>query len=338
MIDDFTETDTAGGRRFSCLSIVNHKSSIVNAQEIPVVGRPTEHFYGAAGRGVQVTLRPDKLEVPEDGEIVATLTATNVTNPRQVTRPDLKKLDDFHALWVITDNADAAPDAQATEVKFTYRLRPRNRKTDQLPVFVFHYFNPAAAAGKQFMTAKSKPIPITVTAAAPKAPPPAIPMTEPDHLFAVANGPELLDNRPLSPTLWSWLVLGVAGPVLAVGWYAAWRWTYPGAAKLAQRQRSKAARRASEAIRRAGHAPDPPAAIAAAVLGYLRARFPLPIGAVTPSEVGAALGQLGLPQPECDAVADVLRECDAARFSPASDIGVSLASDAEALVARLEAA
>lgn len=103
-------------------------------------------------------------------------------------------------------------------------------------------------------------------------------------------------------------------------------------------RRSRAARRAIEGIRRAGRHPDPGAAIAGAVLGYLRARFPLPPAAVTPSEVGAALAELGLPAPECTAVADFFRACDAARFSEGSDSSTSLATAAEPLVTRLEAA
>jgi hypothetical protein len=322
-----------------CLLFILHPSSLILSQEIPLVGRPTEHFYGAAGRGVKVAWQLDRTEVPEDGEIVATLVVSNVANPRNVTRPDLKELKDFHDRFVITDSPDPPP-ANATEVRFSYRLRPRNPQVKEVPTLSFYYFNVAAAEGRQQfkLTHTGQPIPITVTAAKSKVAAVPVPMTEPEHLFAITTGPGVLGEGLSLGGGWVWLVAGLTGPLLALAWYAAWRRVYPDAARLAKIRRSRAARRATDAVRRAGRTDDPPAAVAAAVLGYLRARFPLPPGAVTPSELGNALAELGVPASECGAVAGFFRECDAARFAPPADTGVSLAADAGALVARLEAA
>lgn len=314
--------------------------SLAFAQELPSVVPPTPDFYGAAGRGVKVAWSLDRTQVPEGGEITATLSVVNVANPRHVLRPDLKhkKLSEFQDLFVITDVAAPPPDGKANEVKFTYRLRPRSRQTDRVPTLVFQYYNAAAAAGKQFpVTNTGRPIPITVTAAPAKVAPPPVPLTEPEHLFAIATGPGVLARGWAVPS-GAWLVLLFAGPLFGLGWYAAWRRAYPDAARLARMHRSRAARRATHAIRRSGRADDPPAAVAAAVLGYLRTRFPLPPAAVTPSDIGSALAEQGVSPAECGAVAEFFRKCDAARFSPASDSGPSLAADAESLVTRLEAA
>lgn len=322
-----------------CLSIINHQSPIANPQEIPPFGQPQSDFYGAAGNGVKVAWKLDRTEVPENGEIVATLVVTNATNPTKITRPDLKSLREFHDLFVIADNADPPAVAGAKEVTFSYRLRPRNRETKHVPTFKFYYFNPAAPEGKkQFPMTRTDEIPITVTAAPQKPPPPPEPMTEPDHLFAVATGPGLLDRPTLAIGSWTWWLVGLGAPLAALVWYAAWRRVYPGAHRLARIRRSRAARRATELIRRAGRTPDPPAAVAAAVLGYLRARFPLPPAAITPPEIGAGLAELDVPAADCDAVADFFRKCDAARFAPSSDGEVSLASEGGALITRLEAA
>jgi hypothetical protein len=318
--------------------LTTHHSPLT-AQEVPVVGQPTEHFYNAQGSGVKITWSLDRTTVPEDEEIVATLVIRGATNPHQIIRPDLKKLPAYESRFIITDNRDPTPDPDAKEVRFTYRLRPRNRSVDRFPTLVFVYHNPAAAVGKQFPTTTAKvDEKITVTEPRPKPRPPAVPLAEPDHLFAVATGPEVLAKRPFAPDTWTWVAATLIGPLAAAGWYVAWRRVYPDAARLARMRRTRAARRAIEAIRRSGRAVDPPGAIGLAVLGYLRARFPLPPGAVTPPEVGAALAELGLPAAECDAVADFFRSCDAARFAPPGDSGVSLAADAEALVVRLEAA
>ena len=131
------------------------------AQEIPSVGQPTANFYGAAGSGVKVAWSLDRDAVPLGEEIVATLTVSNVTNPRNVTRPDLKKLPAYHALFTVTDVADPQPPADAREVKFTYKLRPRDLAVKELPRLDFHYYNPSAAEGKQFPLTRTPKTEIT---------------------------------------------------------------------------------------------------------------------------------------------------------------------------------
>jgi hypothetical protein len=322
-----------------CLPISNLQSPISNLQEPPLVGQPTENFYGAQGSRVKVAWSLDRTSVRLDEEIVATLTITNATNPQKITRPDLKKLPAFQALFTIVDNPDPLPAVDAKAVKFTYRLRPRDRDVKKVPTFEFHYYNPAAAQGKQYpLTTTGRAIEIAVTAPAPKAAPPVVPLGEPEHLFAIATGPAVLEGEPLVPGGWACAAAALLGPVLALGWYLIWRRVFPDAARLAKMRRSRAARRAVDSIRRAGRTPDPAATLANAVLGYLRARFPLPPGAVTPIEIGSALAELGVRASDCDAATAFFRECDAARFSLSSDNGMSLTSDAEALVTRLEAA
>ena len=67
-----------------------------------------------------------------------------------------------------------------------------------------------------------------------------------------------------------------------------------------------------------------------------RARFPLPPAVVTPSEIGAALAELGVSKLECDAVIEFFRITDAALFAPTSD-NEALLNSASALVTRLQA-
>jgi hypothetical protein len=321
------------------LFLITHHSSLITAQEPPLVGQPTENFYGAQGSGVKVAWSLDRTSVRLDEEIVATLTIAKATNPTKIVRPDLRKLPAFESLFTILDNPDPPPETDAKAVKFTYRLRPRDRDVKKVPTLEFHYYNPAAAQGKQFpLTTTGRAIEITVTAPAPKPAPPVVPLGVPEHLFAVATGPDVLKGDPLVPSYWACVAATVLGPVLALGWYIAWRRIYPDAARLAKMRRSRAARRAVDTIRRAARTPDPAATLANAVLGYLRARFPLPPGAVTPIEIGSALTELGVPASECETATGFFRECDTARFSPSIDNGMSLAADAEALVARLEAA
>jgi hypothetical protein len=332
-------TGTAGltAAVFSLLFVLHPSEfTLAQKQDIPSVGQPEEHFYGARGSGVKVAWSLDRDKVPLDGEVVATLTITNATNPTKITRPDLKKLPAFHSLFTVIDNTDPPPATDAREVKFTYRLRPRDEAVKEVPALDFYYYNPAAAEGKQFPLTRAKKVAITVLPPKPKLVP-VVPLSEPDELFAITKGPELLTGEPFVPGKLVWILIGVLGPFLALGWYGAWRRMFPDAARLAKMRRSRAARRAMEAIRKSGRTPDPPATIANAVLVYLRTRFPLPVGTVTPTEIGAALTELGVPSSECAAASAFFTACDTARFSPSGDSAVSLAATAEALVTQLEA-
>ena len=319
------------------LANINHQSSIVNGQDIPTVGQPTANFYGAQGSPVRVEWQLNRTTVPEDEDIVATLVVTGATNPRQITRPDLRKLDAFESRFIIPDTRDQTPAADAKEVRFTYHLRPRNRSVDKVPTLAFHYYNPAAAKEKQFPLTTAKEVRITVTEPRPRPAPPPIPLGEPESLLAFKPQPVSL-TYPTFSEAWSWFAIGLIGPLASIAWYVVWRRVYPDAARLARMRRTRAARRATDAIRRSSRTSDPAGAIAAAVLGYLRARFPLSPAAATPSEIGAALTELGMPSSEADAVAGFFRACDAARFAPPGEASTSLAIAAEALVTRLEAA
>jgi hypothetical protein len=219
-------------------------------------------------------------------------------------------------------------------VRFAYKLRPRNRSVEQVPALTFYYFNPAAAPGskKRFPYTIADSVPITVTDPPPK---PAVPMPEADRLFHVTTGPEVLGS-PFVPCRWAWGAAALFGPLAALGWFLVWRRVYPDARRLAMLRRSRAARRATDAIRKAGRTPDPPATIAGAVLGYLRTRFPIPESAVTPPEVAAALTESNVPAEVAEQVAEVFRGCDRARFAPPGDSGMSLAADAESAITRLE--
>lgn len=313
--------------------------SLSEAQEIPSIGRPDQNFYGAVGQGVKAVWQLDRpgdpVEIPEDTEFVATLVITGVTNPAQVTRPDLKSLPEFGQRFVITEVTGLPPPPDGS-LSFGYRLRPRHRDVTELPALKFHYFNPAAAIGKQFKTAVARPVRLRVIPRPDPRPEPPVPLTEPEELFAIATGPGVLTPPGFIPGSGAWLAGIVIGPLAALAWYATWRRVYPDGRRQALRRRSWAARRAARALRAARSAPDPAGAAAATVLDYLRQRFDLPAGAATPAEVAAVLTAQGLSAEMVAAVTNLLRSCDAVRFGPDPDDGRSLVAAAEAVLAHLE--
>jgi hypothetical protein len=299
-----------------------------------------ENYYKAKGIGLQVKWDVPNTTIEEGHDLVVTLIIGSqkypVLNPTEVVKPDLKKLPAFANRFIVTDVPDPPRKISDKEVRFVYKLRPRNRTVDQIPALEFDYFNPAAGPGtRQFRNTRAESISIAIVDLPKPEVKQPVPMTEADRLFHVATGREVLSG-PFVPCRWAWLAAGCFGPLVAVAWFLVWRRIYPDAARMAHLRRSRAARRATDAIRRAGRTSDPPAVIAAAVLGYLRTRFPLPESAVTPSEIAAALLEAKVPAEMAEELADIFRECDRARFAPPGDSGASLAADADAAITRLE--
>jgi len=300
-----------------------------------------ENYYKAKGIGLQVKWDVPQTTVEEGHDFVATLIIGSqkypVLNPTEVVRPDLKKLPAFANRFIVTDVPDPPSKATDKVVRFSYKLRPRNRTVDQLPTLEFAYFNPAAGPGTNpFRKTQAESISIAIVDPPKPEVKQPVPMVEADRLFHVATGSEVL-SAPFVPCRWAWLAAGCFGPLAAMAWFLVWRRIYPDTARMAHLRRSRAARRATDTIRKSGRTPDPPAVIAAAVLGYLRTRFPLPESAVTPSEIALELLDAKVPANIAEATADVFRECDRARFAPLGDSGASLAADAEAAINRLEA-
>ncbi|QJW95862.1 hypothetical protein [Frigoriglobus tundricola] len=305
----------------------------------PAFFEPKEHFYKAKGAGLTVKWHVPNTVVEDGDELPATLvigsTRYPVLNPTEVMKPDLKLLPAFDR-FTVTDVPDPPRGPGDKEVRFGYKLRPRNRSVEQIPALEFYYLNTAAAPGKsQYRKTQADSVPITVTE--PRRPEaPRVPMVEAEHLFRLTTGPGVL-HAPFVPCRWAWLAAGLFGPLAAAAWFLAWRRVFPDAVRAARLRRSRVARRATEAIRKAGRTPDPAATVAAAVLAYLRARFPVPESAATPSEIAAVLKEMDVPGATAEATADVFRACDRARFAPPGDSGAALAVDAEAAIARLEA-
>jgi hypothetical protein len=319
-----------------CALVLASPQSGAAAAAPTLIGQPTEHFYHAAGNRVRVAWRLERTTVPEDGELLATLVVTGAENPGKVTRPDLRALPDFQSRFVISD---VPPTESSGDVRFSYRLRPRSRTVSMVPALPFHYYNPSAPQGKkQFPLTTAKAVEITVTEPAPKPPPPAIPLDEPESLFETTTGADLLERSPFTPGIWLWVIVAIAGPAASVAWFLVWRKVYPDAARQSRVRRSRAARRAMDAIQRAGTSPDPAAAISTALLSYLRARYPFPPGAVTPPEIAAGLRELGAGPDLAHAAMLCFRNCDAARFAPSPGDTERLAADAAALIGRMEQA
>lgn len=296
----------------------------------PAFFEPPAGYYKARGAKVSVVWSVDRTTLTEEESLTATLTVEGASNPQEVIRPDLAKIPDYANRFRIEY---VSSPGNAKNPTFVYLLRPRNAEVNRLPTLEFWY-DSGVKFGDPFKktTAKGKDLVVTKVV---KPKPAAMPLIASDRLFAIETGSAVLEREPFATGPIRWSLLFLLGVLTAIAWYFVWRRMYPDGARLAKLRRNRALRRATDAIRRANRSSDPAGAVAAAVLGYLRSRFPLPAGAETPGEVEAALRSAG--PAEAEAAASFLRRCDEVRFSSASDNPLSLVEEARSLLGRLEA-
>lgn len=308
-----------------------------SVEDLTAVERQTEHFYNAvATKKVEVAWSADPATVPRDGEVMLTLTVRNAANPHELTRPNLAAMDAVTKLFQVIDRVDPPAARDAKEVRFTYTLRPREVGAAVVPALKYVYYRSDFADGDRFQTTYAKALTVTVTPPAPKVSPasPAVPLEAPEEFFKLAED----SHRFRVPGRFGWLLPVAAIPVVVAGWVIVWRWVFPDAARLAKLRRNRAVRRALDQLRSARESPDPAGGAAGAFRRYLVGRYGVPSTAQTPSEIAAALEELGEPTERVNDAAAFLRSCDATRFADPGDNGVSVAAQAEALILAWEGA
>lgn len=302
--------------------------------DVPAVERTKPDFYNAvATKRVEVAWSAEPAAVPRDGEITLTLTVRNTANPHELAKPNLADVDAVTKHFQVLDRTDPPPDRTATEVRFTYTLRPRKVGEATVPALRYAYYR---FDQKEMQAARTKALPVTVTPPAPKVSPstPPVPLDAPEEFFTLAED----THRFRIPGRFGWLLPAAVVPFAVVGWVLVWRWVFPDAARLAKLRRNRAVRLALDRLKKARTSPDPAGEAAAAFRGYLLGRFGVPPSAQTPTEVDAALTELGEPADRAADAAAFLRGCDATRFADVDDNGASLAAQAEALILAWEGA
>jgi hypothetical protein len=266
-----------------------------------------------------------------------TLTVRNSANPRELVKPDLRKLPEFAGRFQVLDRDPPPASPGASEVQFTYGLRPRSAEAKSIPALTYVYYRKSGPEEAPTWTrlttvAKSQAIDVTVPAA-PAAPQIApVPLVAPDEFFAIADDRE----GARTPGQFAWLLPVAAVPVLVIVSAALCRWLFPDAARLARLRRNRAARLALERLKRARADEDSAGTAAVAFREYLVARYGMPPAAQTPAEVAAALEEIELPSGRAADAESLLRSCDAARFNHEANASRSLARQAEALIAQWE--
>ncbi|MFM8273395.1 MAG: hypothetical protein ACKODX_13860, partial [Gemmata sp.] len=212
------------------LTFILDPSSVIRAGQ-PLFGQPKQDYYGAHGSAVRVRWELASKAVHAGADLSVALVVAGAQNQAEIAKPDLRKLTAFDAFQV-TNAPDPPRDPGARAVRFAYRLAPLATAVKEIPELKFHYYNARAAEGRQFPATRAAAVEISVTEP-PAAERPVVPVEAPEYLFRVPTGPGVLGSGPFVPGFGAWLAAALVGPVAALGWFLAWRWLYPDAARVA---------------------------------------------------------------------------------------------------------
>lgn len=278
------------------------------AVDAPLLGRPSDHFYGAVGDQVRISSDASRIEVRVEEEFTFTLRIDGTDNPANLQRPDLRQIEDFDSSFHI-DDLDDGPELPANERYFRYRLRPKHERVKRIPALLYRYFQPKL---HYFATTVSDELPLTVLPHQ-ASDGTALPLDAPDFLFEVVTGSRVQkrhDNR----MDWFWAALAWIGPLAACAvWYCWWRWRNPAAARLARLRRDRAVRHALDALAARDENID---RVVAAFRTYLQHRLDLTWRAQTMGDIDRELEAAGVAHSLRSQIGEFLSACDAGRFGP----------------------
>jgi hypothetical protein len=291
-----------------------------DADDIPVVGRPSDLPFSEASGRFEVSTRATPTTVEEESPLTFTITVRATRDTRRPPqRLDLRQLPVFEEQFHVEDVNEEAnrPDDRTWE--FVYRLKPRRLDVSEIPGLPFVYFDPyLLTASKGFQVVYTDAIPLRVLPRESVQ----VPVSAPDSAFVLDTSSDLLDRQTVwtPPGLAMSLVLLLTPPIVCAGWYLCWRRMYPDVARLARQRRSRAAREALrllEAARRldAESCADRAAAL---VADYLRERLELAIAEPTPREIALLFEQRNGSPGLTEQAVRFFEACDGVRFRPAT--------------------
>lgn len=290
------------------------------ADDIPVVGRPSDLPFSDASGWFEVRTRAEPTTVEAETPLTFTVSVRALRDTRRPPqRLDLRQLPAFAEQFHIED-ANEEPDRPDVRTwEFVYRLKPRRIDVSAIPSLPFVYFNPyLLTASKAFQVIYTDAIPLHVLPHESVQ----VPVRGPESAFELDMGPEMFERRT------SWKPPGIAAIVallltpalLCAAWYVWWRRMYPDAAKQAAQRRSRAARKALRLLNSARRLDAEACAerATALVADYLQQRLDLTVAEPTPPEVAALFELRHCSLALAEQAVRFFEACDRARFLPAT--------------------
>jgi hypothetical protein len=323
--------------------------------EAPLVGRK-EPFCGAVGSGrFEVRTRADPTSLQAGDPILLTVCIqAKGAWTRGPERPDLANKPEYakfrQQFHIDNDEERASPDKGQWE--FDFRLRPKSERVKEVPSLAIVYFRPGfTPPEKGYMTTAAPAIPLQVTSRAKVLPSEirgqSAAREAPNYLYEVVTGPAVLrrEEPAVFPAAWLVILLSAVPPVISIGWYLVWKHRNPTQARLSRLRKSRAARQALLALAKTvngkiaspNHASKEEACnVADALTGYLRERLDLRASQPTPADISSHLLTKGISADLVERTSELFRACDALRYSPQRQQGISLSTQAAGLILALE--
>jgi hypothetical protein len=319
-MDDFFST--ARLRRVS----VESATQRLLVHELPTEGRPPS-FSGIVG-SCELRLNAEPREVSVGDPIIATL---HVRGPAYLESLRLPELTEQEALSKDFKISDLSPgNVENGEKLFQFTLRARHAEIKAIPPLELAYFDSTA---KQYATASTEPIPLTVRAIGTVtamdaegrlSPAMASGATElrawSEGIAANVAGLAILKSHRVGWRQWRrspyWLGLGLLMPTL-YGCLALslqlWRRRHADPAALAAKQAAAHCRRSLKRLQAKDAATED--AILAAWQEFFAAKLQLPAAALLFADIRPSLEAVGLGAADLAAVERIFVACEAGRYA-----------------------
>jgi len=320
-------------------------TAATRVKPIPTEGRPS-HFCGAVGRyRISTEAKPTEMAVGDP--ITLTLTVAGIGRLETLQSPPLLDIQE------LTDDFKIPTDPLAGEVvrkqkRFTQTIRARNDSVQAIPAIPFVYFDPRQ---EQFVTVRSKPIPLKVTSAS------GLPMQQ--IVDASGNGRSrvrqlteraggiLANYTDMDDVLrqqafalgWSLVAILTLSPFLFVICWFSRRYYERMTHDVGFARRRSAKRTAMRRIRTAQEVSgaQSSAILMGALSGYVADRCNLPAGGLTRMEIVERLRHGQVPGHVVEQVDDVLSRCESQQYAGSNDdVGAKLVDDAMRCIGDLE--
>jgi BatD DUF11 like domain len=338
------EVLTGFGMLFSRSSARRSSQTLtVDAQPLPAEGRPPGFDAGNVGSWT-LAASIDPLSASVGQPVTFRLVAQGRGNVRDLQLPNLGPIDGLRAYDATTTDKQSTEDRQVTGTRTVEQLLVPERTGEiVLPAFAMDVFDPAV---RQYRTARTEPIRLLVSAAAPV---PASAASAPENVLSAGGLRPIrlrLTTRSPAPMPWAqaWFWPAFAAGPLALALALLSRRartllaTDPGERRMKRARRAARARlRGAEALLESGRrgsqvAGEFHAEVACALTGYLADKQGVVAAGLTRDELARALESRGHPPATVRALLAILDECDRARFSPEA----SAPSAQEALLDRAD--
>lgn len=312
---------------------------------IPAEGRPA--FYaGAVGQyTITATAKPTEVAVGEP--ITLTMSISGTGQLERLQPPPLPEIEALTADFKVPTDP-LGGEVQGDSKVFSQSIRAKSDQVAAIPPIPFAYFDPQA---EQFVTVETTSIPLKVKPSAelsvgqivdastvtPRASRSLTEVT--GGILANYSGEDVLLAQHGFQAGWAALGAVACPPVLfAIAWFVQYRRErLRNDVSLARRRsaRANARRKIQSAGREESRAV--PAAVGAAIGGYVADRCNLPGGGLTRAEVVTRLGDANVSSDCMEAVNTLLGECESMQYAgSAGDSADGLVRSALALIDRLE--